>query len=193
MKLKTKDLTVVAVLAAISVILQYLEFPIPALIPSFVKFDFSDIPALIGAFLSGPLCGVLICLLKNLIHLAVSQSGGVGELANFLLGTAFVVPAGIIYKKNKNRKTALTGCIIGSVLMGILSFPINYFITYPFYSNFMPIDAIIAAYNEIFKISGGLISCLLVFNLPFTITKGLISSVLTFVIYKKISRFIKSF
>ena len=102
----------IAMLTAVSVILQYLDFPLPMLIPPFIKFDFSDLPALIGAYAYGPLAGVIIELIKNLIHCAITKSATVGELSNFLLGAAFAGTAGFIYKINKTKKTAIIGGII---------------------------------------------------------------------------------
>lgn len=128
-------MTVIAMLSAVAVALQYLEFPLPMLIPPFIKLDFSDIPELIGAFIVGPGGGVLIALIKNLIHSAVSQSFGVGELSNFLLGAAFAFTAGMIYKHHKTKKGAVIGCIAGSVVMAVVSLITNYLIIYPVYSH----------------------------------------------------------
>ena len=106
-------------------------------------------------------------------------------------GVFFVVPAGVIYKKLKSRKGALVGCLLGAVIMAVLSVPINYFITYPIYAKFMPIDAIIGMYQAIIPSVNGLLQCLIVFNMPFTFIKGIIDSVLAFLIYKRISHIIK--
>ena len=109
-KLMTTKITVTALLTAVAIALQYIEVPIP-LVPSFLKLDFSDLPELIGAFVLGPQYGVIICLLKNLIHLPVSSSMFVGEFSNFILGAIFVFVAGMIYKYNKTKKGALIGCL----------------------------------------------------------------------------------
>lgn len=185
-RFNVRYLTSTAMLSAAAFVLQFFEFPIP-LIPSFVKMDFSDLPALIGAFALGPVSGVLIELIKNLLHLAVTQSGGVGELANFLIGAGFVLPAGIIYKYKKSRTGAIVASLAGAVIMAVLSFPINYFITYPFYEAFMPRDVIIAAYQVILPSVKNLAQCLLVFNVPFTFFKALISAVITMLVYKRLS------
>ena len=102
-----------AVLSALSCVLMYLEFSVP-FVPPFLKMDFSDLPALIASFGYGPVGGVTVALIKNLIHLPMTTTGGAGELANFLLSACFVVPAGLIYKKYKNRKSALIGSLIGA-------------------------------------------------------------------------------
>ncbi len=181
-----------AMLSAVAVVLQYIEFSIP-IMPSFIKLDLSDLPSLIGCFAMGPLWGVAIAGIKNLIHVLVSQSGGIGELANFLLNAAFVLTAGIIYRKNRTKKGAFTGALTGAVVMALISVPVNYFIVYPFYTAFMPMDAIIKAYQIIYPgiQDGNLLQCLLVFNLPFTFVKAMLSVVIVMLIYKRISPLIR--
>lgn len=181
-----RKLATVAVLSALSAIFMFLEFSVP-LVPSFLKYDFSDLPALIAAFGIGPWSGVAVEFVKNLIHLPVSQTSGVGEIANFLIGSCFVFPAGLIYKYAKNRKGAIIGALSGAVIMALASLPVNYYITYPFYTKFIPLEAIIGMYKAINPAADTLIKALLMFNLPFTFIKGIISVVITFLIYKKIS------
>lgn len=185
-----RKLTTTAVMAAIATILMYIEFPIPVM-PAFVKLDFSELPALLTSFALGPWYGALVCLLKNLIHLPVTSSSGVGELANFLIGIFFVIPAGAIYQKLKSRKGALIGSLLGALIMAAASFPINYFIVYPFYTNFMPMEGIIGAYQAILPSIKGLADALLIFNVPFTFCKGIIDVLITFLIYKRLSPVIK--
>ena len=187
---RVRYMTVTAMLSALAFILMFIDFSVP-LMPSFIKMDISELPALIGAFAMGPVYGVFICLIKNLLHLFITTTGGVGELCNFMLGAIFVFAAGFIYQRNKNRKTAVLGALIGAALMAVLSIPVNYFITYPVYTKFMPIDAIISMYQEINPAADSLLKCLITFNAPFTFVKGLISVVITFAIYKRISPIIK--
>lgn len=184
----TRYLVAAAMLTAVAVVLQYIEISIP-IMPSFIKLDLSDLPSLIGSFAMGPLWGGAIAGLKNLIHIMVSQSGGVGELANFLINAAFVMTAGVIYRFNRTRKGALAGSFAGVVAASVISVPVNYFIVYPFYTAFMPMEAIIKAYQVIFPgiQDGNLLQCLLVFNLPFTFVKCLISVVIVLLVYKRIS------
>ena len=186
----TRALVITAMLSAIAALLMFIDFSVPFM-PSFIKMDVSELPALIASFALGPVYGILVCLIKNLINLMRTSTGGVGELANFLLGASFVLPAGMIYKKFKTKKAALWSCVTGSAIMAVLSVPINYFITYPIYEKFMPIEAIIGAYEAIFSGVNGLLSCLLIFNMPFTLLKGILTSAITFVIYKRISKIIK--
>lgn len=179
-------MTITGMLAAIAFILMFLEFSVPFM-PPFIKMDFSELPALIGAFSLGPVSGAAICLIKNLLHLLTSNSGGVGELSNCLLGFCFVIPAGMIYKWKKTRKGALIGSLVGAIFMAAMSLPLNYFIVYPVYTKLMPIKAILALYQAIFSGTNSLLQALLIFNLPFTLLKGLVSVLITFLIYKHIS------
>ncbi|MBO5552432.1 MAG: ECF transporter S component [Lachnospiraceae bacterium] len=191
MNSKIRKLTGTAMLSAIAYILMFLEFPIPFLIPPFIKMDFSELPALIASFAYGPAAGVLVCLIKNLLHLMNTQTGGVGELSNFLLGAAFVLVAGLIYKKLHTKKGALVGSVCGAVFMGIISVFTNYYVVYPIYTNFMPMEAIIGAYQLIVPSVSNLWECLLIFNLPFTVAKGLCSVLITMFVYKPLRGILK--
>lgn len=193
-KVNVRYLTMTAMLSAIAFILMFLDFNVPFM-PVFISMDISELPALIGAFAMGPLSGVAICLVKNLLHLMVTNTGGVGELSNFILGAAFVLPAGMIYRIKKSKKTAIYGAFAGSVCMAVISVISNYFIVYPVYYNFMSKDAIVNAYNAIAQGLGGsvhsILQCLIIFNMPFTFVKGLLSVIITLLIYKHISPIIK--
>ncbi len=189
--INVRYLTVTAMLSAIAFVLMLFDFPIAFLIPSFIQMDFSELPALIGSFAMGPACGVMVCLIKNVLHLTVSSTGGVGELSNFILGTAFVLPAGLIYKHKKSRKSALAGSLLGAAFMAVISVFSNYLFVYPFYYNFMPEETILAAYQAILPSMKSILQCLIFFNMPFTFVKGLLSVVITFLIYKHISPLLK--
>ena len=169
---------------------MFLDFSVPFM-PAFIKMDLSELPALIGSFAMGPLCGVVVCLIKNVLHLFITTTGGVGELSNFILGVAFVLPAGLIYKHKKNRKSALIGSLVGAAFMGIFSIVSNYFLVYPVYYNFMPEEVILAAYQAILPSVKNILQCLICFNMPFTIIKGMFSVVITFLTYKHISPILK--
>lgn len=176
-----------AMLSAVAFVLMFLDFAMPFLIPNFVKMDISELPALLAAFALGPVYGGAVCLVKNLVHLLITSTGGVGELANFLMGVCFVVPAGILYKKIKSRKGAVIGALVGAVVMAVLSVPINYFISYPFYTNFMPMEVIIGMYQSLRPSVNGLMECLIVFNAPFTLLKGVLTAIVCFLVYKPLS------
>ena len=201
---RTHRIAVTAMLSAAATVLMFLEFPIPFLIPSFVELDFSELPALLAAFSLGPASGVVVCLVKNVIKgLLFSGTGGVGEMCNFLLGICFVIPAGLIYRYKKTRSGALLGALAGAVIMAVCSVPLNYFVSYPVYTKFLPMDVIISMYQEIVQSFNGLLSragapfalpavngllgCLIAFNAPFTLLKGLLDMGLCFLIYKPLS------
>ncbi len=186
----TRKLVMTGMFSAIAYILFFIQFAVPFM-PGFIKMDISELPALIGAFALGPVEGVIICLVKNVIHLLQTSTGGVGELSNFLLGAFFVFPAGMIYKHNKSRKSAIIGCLVGAVFMAIGSIVTNYFLVYPIYTKFMPMDAIIEAYKAINPKVDSLMACLVMFNMPFTFVKGMLSVVVTLLVYKRLSPIIK--
>lgn len=191
-KTLTRKIAISAMLAAIGVILQMLEIPLP-FIPNFIKLDFSDLPGFIGAFVCGPLAGVLITLIRNVIHIFMGSSAGIGELSNFILSASFVLTAGLIYKKTPNIKGVLIGGVAGAVIMGIVSFPVNNFIIYPLYYSVMgfPQEAILQMYQAIRPSTKSIAEALIVFNVPFTIAKGLISVIITSIIYKPLEKLIK--
>lgn len=184
-------MTVTAMLSAVAFALMFFEFSIPFLVPSFIQMDLSELPALIGAFAMGPWYGVIICLIKNLIHLLITTTGGVGELSNFILGAAFVLPAGLIYQRKKTKKNAVIGSVLGAAFMALLSVASNYFIVYPVYTAFLPMDTILTMYQEILPSADTLLKCLVIFNMPFTFVKGMLSVIITLLIYKHISPIIK--
>ncbi len=177
-----------AMLGAVATILMYLEFPIP-IMPAFIKMDVSELPALIAGFAYGPVSGVVVCLIKNLIKLPSTSTAAVGELFNFVMGALFVGTAALVYKKIKSRKGAAIGSVLGAAVMAIVSVPYNYFIVYPAYVVFygMPLDAIVGMYQAINPGVDGLLACLLTFNLPFTFFKGLVDALICFLIYKPLS------
>ena len=201
----THKIVVTAMLSAVAFALMFIEVPIPALIPSFVKMDISDLPELLGAFALGPVYGGVICLLKNLLHILIkgTSSAGAGELCNFLLGVFFVVPAGALYRKlkpkdtahmtrqeikSKGLKAAIIGSLVGTFVMAAASVPLNYFVTYPIYAKmFGGMELIVSAYQAILPSMKNLLQCLIVFNMPFTFVKGLLDVLLWLVSYKPLS------
>lgn len=176
--LTTKALTMTAVFAALSFALFLLEFPIP-FFPPYLQFDFSDVPALIGAFMFGPLFGVAIELFKNALHLMVPTKAllfGIGELANFVIGCGLVVPAGLIYKYKRSFKGALIGLIAGTLCIAIAGIAFNYFVMIPLQiPNILPIDNITIVLSSI---------------LPFNLLKGAVVSIVTLVLYKQLKKLI---
>ena len=185
---RTRALTGTAMLAAVATILMYMEFPIP-IMPGFIKMDISELPALIAGFAYGPLSGIAVCLIKNLIKLPSTSTAAVGELFNFVMGALFVGVAGIVYKKNKTRKGAIIGAVAGALIMALVSLPYNDFVVYPAYvvMYHLPLEAIIGMYQAINPNVNGLLACLVTFNVPFTFAKGMVDALLCFLIYKPLS------
>ena len=187
--IRIRSLVVTAMLSAVGCVLMMLDFPLPMLIPSFVKMDVSELPALLASFSIGPVAGVAVCLLKNILAAIFHGSTlGIGEVCNFLMGAVFTGVAGLIYKRNKTRKMAVIASLAGAVAMAVASVPVNFFFSYPVYAAaFGGMEAIIAAYRAINPGMTSLLGCLIVFNMPFTLAKGLIDALLCFLIYKPLS------
>ena len=187
----TKTLTKISILSVIAYLIMFLEIPV-LFFPGFLKIDLSDIPALIGAFAMGPAAGIMIELIKNILHfITKTTTGGVGELANFLVGIALIIPAAIAYRQYQTKKAAVIGMIIGTLVMGITGGLANYYILLPFYAKIMPMEQIIAwsaAANGAIVDMKTLIFYAII---PFNIIKGIVVAVVTSMLYKKISPILK--
>lgn len=189
-KISVRTITMTALLSAIAYILAFMEFPVP-LSPSFARMDFSDFPALIGAFAFGPLAGVLIELVKNALQLFSTSTGGIGELANFLMGASFVFTAGLIYRCHKTKKTAWIAGIVGSIVMGIVAVLSNYFILLPLFEEFMPMEQLIASFAEFIPFIHTKLDVVLYNAFPFNVLKGLVISIVTMLVYKRLRPVLK--
>ena len=189
---KASKITYTAVFAAIATVLMYIEFPLPFM-PPFLKVDLSGAVVLIGAFIFGIGPAITMIGIKDLIHLTQSQTGGSGELADFLMLSTLVIVVVLLYRAHKSRKMAAVGCVIGSVAMACMGMLTNYFLIIPFYSAVgMPIDAILGACAAVNPAINGMGAYLLIGVLPFNLIKGAILTVITMLAYKKLSTFIKS-
>lgn len=186
----TRIITITALIASISYILAFIEFPVP-LSPSFARMDLSDIPALIGAFVLGPVTGVIIELIKNVLQLLSTSTAGVGELANFLIGASYVWIAGFIYKYKRTKKGAISAYIISSIVMGVVAMIVNYFILLPLFETFMPLDQLIASFSEFLPFIQTKLDVVLYNVLPFNVIKGLVVGLVTMVVYKKLTPVLK--
>ncbi|MGN0604854.1 MAG: ECF transporter S component [Oscillospiraceae bacterium] len=183
----TKKLIQIAMLSAVALVIYYLDFPVP-LMPPFIKLDLSNVVCLFAGFTTGPVGGVLVCLIKNVIHVAIKGFGttmGIGDIFDFVTSAALTLTASLIYKKNHTKKGAVIGCVIGTLVFAGISLPLNYFIVYPIYAKaFGGMEAIMSAYQAILPSVGNIFSALCIFNLPFTIVKGILCAAVTIVIYK---------
>lgn len=184
-------ITVVALLAAVSTVLMFLSIGVP-FVPSYLKLDFSDLPALLASFSLGPVWGVAVSLVKNAINVLFTTTGGVGELSNFLLSAVFVFTAGVVYKHKKTKSGALIGVCAGLLVMTCISYFTNTYLVYPAYTNIFGIDAIIAMSASIVPSIDSVSDVILIFNVPFTFAKGMLNAVLTFLLYKKLSPIMKT-
>ena len=190
-KIIIRRIAACAILTALAVLLMYLEVPLPFM-PVFLKFDFSEIPVLIGSFALGPVWGIVIELMKNLIHLPVTQTMGIGELSNFITGVIYVATAGLIYCKFRTRKGAAASMGIATLALALIAVPVNAFITLPLYGSVMgfPMEAIIGMSAEVNPLVKDKISLLFAVFVPFNLFKGIVVGLITFLVYKPISKLI---
>ena len=192
---KTEWLAKVSMLSAAAFVLMLFEFPLPFVAPPFYELDFSEVPVLLGAFALGPVAGLVIEFIKVILNLLINGTitAGVGETANFLIGIAFVVPAGIIYKKKKSKKTALLGMIVGGTIMVALGAVINAFVLIPAYGNAlqMPLSAFVDMGAKIHPSIDSLWKLVLLCVVPFNVIKVIIVSLITNFIYKPLRPILK--
>lgn len=189
-RIGVRSIVQVGMLGAIAVVLMLFEIPLP-FAPAFYEIDFSEVPVLIGTFAIGPLAGAAIELIKILLNFMINgtQTAGVGEVANFLIGCALAVPAGLIYRKKKTRKGAIVGMAAGTVFMTAAGCILNAYVLLPAYAVCfeLPIDSLVAMGTAV----NGNITSLFTFVAfavaPFNLLKGILVSVVVFLIYKKIS------
>lgn len=194
-RIGVRTIVQVGMLAAIAAMLMLMfEIPLP-FAPSFYEIDLSEVPVMIGTFTMGPVAGAIIELVKLLLKVILkgSDTMGVGELANFLIGCSLCVPAGIIYKKMRSRKGAVIGMAVGTIFMTVVGCFVNAFVLLPVYSKLfeMPIDALVGMGTAV---NGWItnLSTFVVFAVaPFNLIKGVLVSLIVFLIYKRISPIFK--
>lgn len=188
--LKVRYMTQIGMLAAVATVLMLFEFPLP-FIPEFYKLDISEIPILIGTFAMGPLAGVMIECIKILLNFVINgtSTGGVGELANFLIGCSLCVPAGLIYQKMHTKRGALSGLAVGTVLMTVIGCVLNAYVLLPTYAAAfgMPLDNLVQMGHAVNPAVNGLTTFVILAVGPFNLIKGILVSVILLLIYKKIS------
>jgi len=189
----TVKLVKISILAAIGYILMFIAIPIPALFPDFLKIDISDLPVLLGGMALGSGAGIWIALLKNLLQFLTgfSTTGGVGELANFIIGSSFVWVVSIIYSKKHNIKGVIIGLLIGIITMTIVGCIANYVLILPFYSKIMSIEAVINMGSKINPLITDKITFILWIIAPFNLIKASLISLITLPLYKKIEKILK--
>ena len=179
------NLTRCGLLSAMAVILFYIEIPVVA----FYKLDLSTLPAILAGFAMGPWQGFAVIIIKNLVHMLGTSTAGVGELADILMSCAFVIPASLIYRRQKSRKGALKAMLLGSAAMVIVSVLVNYFILIPAYQVLMnlPLEAIIGMGQAVFGFIDNTVKLVIFITAPFNILKAVVLSVVTYLLYKRVS------
>lgn len=185
---KVRKLVTVAMLGALATIVMTLKTPVP-FAPSMYKLDFSEAVVLIGAFVLGPAAAVVIEGIKVLLNLLIdgTVTAGIGELANFIMGCSFVVPAAIIYGKNKTFKGAMIATLVGVVSLCIVSGLTNAYMLIPAYAKAfnMPTEAIVAMGAKINPNANGLAPFIFYITVPFNLVKGALSGLVAVLLYSK--------
>lgn len=193
--LSTRKIAMIGVFAAIAMVLHIFDFPVP-FAPPFYKLDFSEIPALIGAFAFGPVAGVMIEFCKILLKLLVkgTSTAFVGDLANFVIGCSFILPASIIYMVKKSKKSALVASVTGTLIMTVFGTMFNAIYLLPAFSALygMPLEAIVEMGTKI-NASINSVTTLVMFAVaPLNLLKGVSVSLVTMLVYKKLSPILKA-
>lgn len=186
---KTRFMVQIAILSALSFLLMMLEFPIPFM-PPWLKIDLSEIPIIFAGFSMGPVAGIFVALIKNVLHFILKNNDGtvVGEIASFLVGVALIVPAAIIYRKNPSKKQMLIALTVGSVVMIIVATLLNYFVLLPVYAKiFMPMDKLIAMASKVNPMIKGMGTLIFVGVVPFNVIKCIILIIVTLLLYDRLA------
>lgn len=189
-----RNMVTIAMLGAVSMVLYIFDFPL-WFAPSFYKIDFSEIPVMIGSFALGPAAGALIELVKCLLKLVVkgTNTAFVGDIANYLMGCALVVPAGLFYRRKKSKKNAMIGMAVGTLTLVVVGCILNAYVLLPTYSKAfgMPVDALIEMGSAVNPGIKDIVSFVLLAVAPFNVLKGIIVSAVTLVLYKYVSPILK--
>ena len=191
----TRKIVIIGIFSAISAVLMLFEIPMP-FAPSFYKLDFSDLPAVIGGFAYGPLTGVMIEFTKILLNLILNgtQTALIGELANFIVGCSYVLPASIIYILKKNRQTAIISCMTATMIITLVGSSLNAFYLLPAFAKLygMPVDSLIEMGTVINPAITNMLTFILFAGAPINLLKGSLISLITLLVYKKLSPIIKN-
>ncbi len=191
----TAYLSKISILVAISFVLySFAKFNIPTIFPSFLDFQISELPALLAGFSMGPISGCLVIVLKCLLKFPLSTTAFVGETTDILLGISFVLPSSLIYRHKKDKKHALLGIVLGSLMLTIVALLVNRYIAVPFYVNLYfdgNFNAIVDLLSVLYKnitIDSFYIYYLFLGVLPFNLLRCIIVGVLTFLLYKRLTK-----
>lgn len=186
----TKTIAKVGVLSAIAYVLMFVSVPLP-IFPSFLKIDVSDIPAIFGGMSLGPMAGLSIVIVKNLLQaITASTTGGVGEFANIIIGGSYVLTICLFYKRFKSTKGVLVGGLVGIIVMTIMGCIMNYYIMMPLYATVygMPLEQIIQLGTVINNKVTDLYTFVLWMIAPFNIVKAGLMTIVTLPLFKKMEK-----
>lgn len=192
--IRTKDMTKIGMLSVIGFILMYFQLPLTFVAPPFMKLDVSDLPVLMGAFTMGPAYGIIIAVLKNIMHIIFkgTMTAGVGELSNFIISSTFAFVSAYFYRKHKTYKGAIVSLTLGVLAMTALAMISNYFVVFPLYGKVMPMEAIIGMGAAITSKITGLFTMMIYSVLPFNLIKGFATSAVMMLVYKRVSPLFKN-
>lgn len=179
---KLVKLTILSILGTVSLLLFFLNFPLPFL-PAYLKIDFSEVPALIAALIFSPMAGVIVEGIKNLLYLTIGGGEPVGVTANFLAGVLFIVPVAVLYHRYKGTKSIVTGLIVGTIIMAVAMSVLNYLIILPIYAMFMGMEDMALAHVKRAAVLFGI--------LPFNILKGIIVGLVFVPVFLKMRQWIE--
>lgn len=192
--LSTRKITLIGVFSAVAFLLMLLEFPVP-FAPAFYELDFSEIPVLVGTFAFGPVAGVMIEFCKILLKLVFkgTTTAFVGDLANFVIGCSFILPASILYLNKKTKQTAIVGSVTGTVCMTVFGTAFNAVYLLPKFAQLygMPLDAIVGMGTAINPAINSVLTLVIFAVAPLNILKGGSVSLVTMLVYKKLSPILK--
>lgn len=183
-----------AMMSALAAIIMLFEFAVP-LVPPFYELDFSEVIILLTGFALGPMAAVITEALKIVLNLLLNGTNtmGVGEFANFMMGLSFVLPATIYYQRHKTKKDALIGMIIGTIVLCIVSAFLNYFVMLPAYAYFLniPMEGLIQSATAVNGNINNLFTLIILAVVPFNFLKGVLTSLIVLLTYKKVSHILK--
>lgn len=191
----TKRLVLIAMFSALAGVLMYLEFPIP-IAPSFYEIDFSEVPVMICSYMLGPVAGVTTEVIKIMVKLVIkgTSTAYVGDVANFIVGCAFVIPATAVFRRKNTIKNGTLSMVVGTISMTAIACFVNAFVLLPAFAQLyggMPVSALIAMGTEV----NGLISNMFTFVIfavaPVNIIKGFLIGIITIPVHNRIAKLIK--
>lgn len=193
--LTTQKLSIIGLFSAISFILMLFEISLP-FAPAFYKIDISEAPVLIISLAYGPVAGVLTEFCKILLKLLIrsTSTAFVGELANFIIGCSLILPASFLYMIRRTKKIAISGVVLGTVIMTMFGSLFNAIYLLPTFSKMygMPLDQIVAMGTSLNPMIDSISTLVLFCVVPFNVIKGVLVSGITIGLYKKLSVILKS-